>query len=308
MSAPVSVRGEYNQLFGANMLPVLEEIFWSTYNQHPMRRDSLFKTVSHDRDIWQASEMHDMDLFAQVNEGAEYTFTRPKQGSSRTLTVLKYGLGASISKEMIDDGKYDFVADVIRKLGRSARETQEITGMNVFNNGFSTELANDGLSVFNSAHTLPSGSTYRNLLSVAADLSVTSYEQALLDFETQFVGDSGIIENIRPKTLLCNPANKRYARELTQSEGKPDTADNNMNSFKEEEVQYMSSPHLTDSASWFLCAAPEETGLRIIERQALRTDSDMANGFATDSILYKSSYREVVGVTVAKGVYGTPGV
>src|SRR3990167_10195271 len=127
--------------------------------------------------------------------------------------MVKFGLGASISEEAIDDGKFDLVADIIRRMARSAKESQEISAMNIFNNGFSSELAADGLAVFHSAHLLPSGGTFRNRPSSYADLSVSSLETALTDFETQFVGDSGIVYRLMPKILLVHPSNKRLAKE-----------------------------------------------------------------------------------------------
>lgn len=305
MSAPVAIRSQYSHLFGSAMLPVLEEVFRSEYDLHPSRRDQLFQVKSTQRDIWQFTELHDMDLFEQMSEGQEYTYRRPKQGASRTLSVLKYGLGASISQEAIDDGKFDLVSDIVRKMGRSAKESQEINAMNLFNNGFGSAVANDGLAIFHSAHTLPSGGTFRNVLSTAADLSRTSLDQALYDFETQFVGDSGIIEMIRPSILLVNPIQRRYAMELVGSELRPDSADNNMNSLKGEGLMVVSSPHLTDTDAWFLLSDKSQHGLRIINRASVETKSE--ESFDTDSIKYKARYREVIGAAHAKGVFGTPG-
>lgn len=306
---PVAIRSQYSDLFGATMLPVLEELFRVEMAQHPSRREALFKIVSHDRDIWQASEIHDMDLFSEIAEGSEYSFKRPKQGASKTLVISKFGLGFSISEEMVDDGKFDLIADMTRKLARSAKESQEIQAMSVFNNGFSSELSADGVSVFNSAHPLPSGGSFRNRLSVDSDLSTTALDTALSDFETQFVGDSGIIYNMMPKILLVHPSLKRYAREIVDSEqGKADTADNNLNPFLQDNLMVMSSPHLTDPDAWFIQAAPVETGLRIVSRTPIETKAAGPDvGFSTDSILYKSRYREKIGVTHAYGVFGSPG-
>jgi hypothetical protein len=308
MAAPSALRSQYSDLFGADMLPVLEEIFRSEIERHPNKREKCFKTVTTDRDIWQASEIHDMPLHQVVPEGTDYSFDRPKQGANRTLSVVKYGLGFSISEEAVEDGKFEHIADALRKMAESAMETQEINGMNVLNNGFSSELAADGLSVFNTAHTLPSGLTFRNRLSTAADLSQTSLDQALTDFETQFVGDSGIIKRMMPKVLLVHPSQRRYALELIGSDLKADTADNNMNSLKQEGLVVVSSPHLTDTDAWFLLADPSKTGLRIVKRKGVETKaSDEAVGFINDSIFYKSRYREVIGVTHAYGVFGSPG-
>lgn len=306
--AAVAVRSQYSHLFGSSMLPVLEELFRAEMEMHPSRRDSLFKIVAHDRDIWQSSELHDLSLFAEVPENTEYSFARPKQGAARTLSVVKYGLGFSVSEEAVDDGKFDLIADMTRKLARSAKESQEIQAMNVFNNGFSSEVCADGLAVFHASHTLPSGGTFRNKLSSNSDLSTTSLDTALADFEQIFVGDSGIIYNMKPRILLVSPTSKRYALELTGSDLKADTADNNMNSFKSDGLMVMSSPHLTDADAWFLVGAPAETGLRIISRTPIETRAaGPDDGFATDSIRYKSRYREKVGVTHPYGILGTPG-
>lgn len=314
---PVAIRSQYGDLFGSTMLPVLEELFRAEMAQHPSRREQLFKIVSTDRDIWQSTEIHDMDLFNQIAEGSDYSFKRAKQGASKTLSVNKYGLGFSISEEAVEDGKFDLIQDMVRKLARSGMESQEISAMNIFNNGFSSETTADGLSVFNTAHTLPSGLTFRNKLSTDTDLSVTSLETALQDFETQFIGDSGIIYNLKPVSLLVHPSNKRLAKELIGSDLKPDTATNsttgvtninNMNSFKEEGLSVISSPHLTDADAWFLVARPEETGLRIISRKPMETKAAGPDvGFASDSIYYKSRYREIIGVTHPYGIFGTSG-
>jgi hypothetical protein len=308
MIAPVAMRNQYSDLYGSAMLPVLEELFRMELMQHPSRREALFKTVATDRDIWQSSEIHDLDMFSQVEEGAEYSFKRPKQGASKTLTMKKMGLGFSISEEMVDDGKFDLISDMTKKLAKSAKESQEVDAMNIFNNGFSSETTADGVALFSDSHTLPSGSTFRNKPSSAADLSQSSLDTALQDFEQVFVGDSGIIYNIKPKVLLVHPSNKRYAKELVGSDGKPDTADNNLNAFKEDGLVVISSPHLTDTDAWFILASPEETGLRIISRKAIETKAAGPDlGFATDSILYKARYREKIGATHAYGSYGNAG-
>lgn len=308
MDAPVFIRQNYSDLFGSTMLPALEELFRSELDMHPSRREELFKVVSTDRDIWQSSELHDMPLFEELPEGTDYSFKRPKQGANKTMTVVKYGLGFSISEEAVDDGKFDFIADAVRKMARSARESQEIAAMNIINNGFTTSTTADGLSLFNTAHTLPSGLTFRNRASVDVDLSPSSLDAALTDFETQFIGDSGIIYRVMPKILVVHPSQKRYALELIGSELKADTTNNNMNSLKDDGLRIVSSPHLVDSDAWSLMAAPSETGLRIVSRKPIETKAGgIDSGFVNDSILYKSRYRETIGAIHAYGVWGTTG-
>lgn len=307
--APVFLRANYSDLFGSSMLPVLEELFKSELAMHEMKRERIFKKVTTDRDIWQSSEIHDLPLFNQMEEGQDYSFYRQNQGVNKTIKPVKFGLGFSISEEAVADGKIDFIADAVKKMAKSARESQEISAMNILNNGFASELSADGQFVFDTDHSLPSGLSFRNELASAADLSATSLEQMLIDFETQFIGDSGIIYNLKPKVLLVHPSNKRYAMELIGSELKADTADNNMNSLKQDGLVVMSSPHLTDVDAFFLLADPSETGLRIIERQGIQTKAaGDSEGFVNDSIFYKASYREKIAVTHPYGIFGSPGV
>lgn len=306
--APTMLRSQYSDLFGSAMLPVLKELFDSELPRHPSARDQLFKKEAHDRDIWQSSELHDMDLFAEVAEGTEISVRRPKQGANKTLTMKKMGLGFAISREAVEDGKFALISDMVKKLAKSAKESQEIDGMNVFNNGFSSETTADGVAVFSTAHTLPSGLTFRNRLSSDADLSPTSLDTALQDLATQQVGDSGIIYNPKARVLLVHPSNYRYAREIVGSDLKADTADNNMNPFKDDGLRVIQCPHLSDADAWFLAADPMDTGLRIIEREALKTSAAGPDAaFLTEAILYKATYREKVGCIHPYGLVGTSG-
>lgn len=300
------LRPQFSDLYGSSMLPVLEELFRQEFNEADAIREKLFKVVSHDRDIWQSTETHDLPLFNEMQEAEDYSYAGMKQGFDKTLVMSKYGLGASISEEAIDDGKFDLVADLMRRMARSARESQEISAMNIFNNGFTSEQGADGQYVFASGHLLPSGGTFRNIPQAYADLSVSSLETALTDFETQFVGDSGIYYRIMPKILLVHPSNRRLAKELIGSDLKAETANNNMNSFKEEGLMVVCSPRLTDADAWFLLGAPQDTGLRIISRAPIQTKSN--EHFDNDTIKYKSRYREKIGVTHAYGIYGNRGV
>lgn len=317
MSSPRFVRDNYSDLFGADALPVLEELFKYELMQHPSRREALFKTVSTANDIWQSSELHDMPLLVQMSEGQDYTFDAPSQGSSKTLKPVKFGLGFSISEEAVDDGKFAHIADALRKLAKSAKESQEIQAMNILNNAFSSETTADGVALFSASHTLPSGGTMRNKLSSDSDLSDSSLKQALIDFDTCFVGDSGIIYKMTPRNLVVAPANRYLAKELIGSELSIATATagtdgitstNNMNSLREEGLRVVVSPHLTDSDAWFVTAAPEDTGLRIISRKPIETKAGGPDsGFMNDSILYKCRYREKIGAVHAYGAIGTPG-
>lgn len=308
MSGPAFVKQNFGDLYGSSQLPALEFLFRHELPMHEGIRGDLANVKSTQRDVWQMTSTHDIDLFQTVAEGEDYTFVSSKQGASKTLSIQKYGLGISISEEAIADGKFDELADLMKKLARSAQESREIAFVNLINNGYSTETTPDGVAAFSASHTLPSGGTYSNVLPVASDLSESSLQTARYLFSTAFVGDTGIIYKLRPRKILVHPANEAYAEELVGSANKPDTNDNNLNSLKRHNIEVVSSPHLTDEDSWTLMADKSDTGLTIIEREGIVTKAGgAAVGFINDSVLYKSRYREALGWLHAYGVIGTPG-
>lgn len=308
--APYALRSNYSALFGPGMLPVLEDIVMYEFEQYPMVRDQIFDIVSTDRDIWQSTELLDLPLFDIIPEGTEYSNKRASPGYNATLTPVKYGSMFSVSKELVDDGKFDMIAMLARKMAKSARETQEVLAMDVFNNAFTTQLTPDGLSLINAAHTWTTGGTFSNRLAVDSDLSESSLQAALAQWERSFAGNSGILNRIKPRVLLVSPENKRYATELVGSELKADTSDNNLNSIRVVDgLRVVSSPHLTDPDAWFILGAPQDTGLKIIRRQGLQTAVGTPEnvGFLNDAYVYKGSYRETVGAINPFSVMGTPG-
>ncbi len=311
MASPKFVRGGYTDLFGSAMLPMLEELFRSELELHPQIRGELFKVVSHDRDIWQSTEIHDLPKYSSIAESANYDFSAQNQGYDKTLSILKYGLGFSISEEAVDDGKWDFISDAIRKLAESGKETQEVNAMSIYNNGFSSTTTPDGQPLFSVSHTTSGAAgaqTYANRPSVLVDLTFSSLKAGISDFRKNFVGDTGHKKLLRPKILLVPEELRLEALELLDSDKKPNSADNNMNSVGREGIRVMSSPHLTDSDAWYLQEQPSKTGLRIVSRKPIETKAGGSDvGFINDSIFYKARYREVIGVVSPLGVYGSSG-
>lgn len=306
MVTPVMLRGNYSALFGAGALPALESIFRTSLRMVPTQREKLFSTTSTDRDIVQATEMGDLPGMIEIPEGTDYTFVAPRPGWNKTYIPKKYGLGFSISREMVDDAKWGVIGQMVQDLARSAAYSREQSAMDIFNNGFTTtNVGGAGLALFSSAQTLPSGLTFRNRPTTDVDLSQSALDAALVDYSTLQITDSGKILNMRPRFLVVAPANERYAKELVGSTLKPDTSDNNLNAFLDDNLQVIVSPLLTDPDAWFLVGAPGENGLRIINRQGIRTQSD--ESFVNDAILYKTSYRETIGFDHGYGIFGTTG-
>ena len=309
MAAPEALRVDYADFIGSAMLPVLKETFLNEYNQHQAKREMLGKVVSTETNIYQTSGVGDMPLFSSVAEGADYTAYQTNQQYDKTVTVVKYGMAANFSEELIEDSKFGHIADTLKKMAKSARESQEVAFMNLLNNGFGTTLTADGLSLFNDAHTWSgSAQTIRNQLAVASDLSVSSLKTAIKDFRTQFKGDTGIIYDIKPKYLVVPEDLRLDAIEIVKSQLLSGTADNNVNSIASEGLEIVASPHLTDTDAWFILGDSSDNGLRVVTRRGLETKAAGSDvGFINDSIWFKARYREVVCAEHPMGAFGTAG-
>ena len=308
MSDPKLMQSNFADFFGSACLPVLEEVMANELQRHPSAAAPLFKKVTHDREIWQYSGVEDLALLTSVSEGADYLFKTPVQGYDKTFTITKYGLGFSISEEAVDDGKFNFMADGVRKLARSALETREQARMDIFNNGFSSETCADGVAVFSTSHTTPTGTvTIANRPSTDVDLSFSALSDALSAFKKAFRGDSGIYYMHNAKYLVVPTELELYAKQIVNSAQQADSANNNINPFHNDLI-VVGSPHLTDSDAWFLVADPEDNGLRAIVRKEIESKAAGGDaGFLNDSILYKVRYREAVGAVNPFGLYGTTG-
>jgi phage major head subunit gpT-like protein len=304
-NAPVILKGNHSQLFGANMLPALEELFRAELDLHPSRRDALFTTKKISSDLYQASSLEGLPLFSQMSEGEDYSYQAVRQGLSKSIQPVKYGLGFSISEEAMEDGKIDMIAHGVQAMARSARESQEIQAMAIFNGAFDTITTPDGAYLCSASHTNPSGLTFRNKANTDLDLSQSALQAAWNDMETQFIDDNGLIQYCQPKILLVPSILRRTAEEIVGTPRKLDSEYNNINTLANDGIQIISSPHLTDADSWFLLSDKRDTGLRIISRKGIETKSNEV--FDNDSVRYKSRYREKVDVVHPRGVWGSTG-
>lgn len=309
MASASSNRSQYPNLFGPTQLAALEMLVLDHGEFPSSKRETLFRQAKAERDIWRSQEILDLPLATLIPEGSAFSSSRPAQGFQKTFQPYKKGGMVSLTKEMIQDSRFDSMGAWAKKLGESIAQTREIDALNVFNNAFTTEIAQDGLSLINTGH-IVGALTFSNSITGNPDLSEVSLQQALAQFETAFIRSNGTYINLMPRMLVVSPSNKRYAKELVGSEGKPDTLDNNLNSIREDGLMVVSSPYLTDPDAWFVQAAPEQTGLFIVEREGVSTASsgyDEGVGFTTDSALIKASFREDIGVTNAYGILGSSG-
>jgi len=239
-------------------------------------------------------------------EGVAATYAKIIPGIKATYLHATYALGYEITEEAIEDNLHtpETFAKLPDALSGSAMETVEVSSANVFNNGFSVS-GFDGQNLFSTAHPLLAGGTQSNKPSTDADLSVTSLTNAITAFG-QFKDEQGLHRALLPETLLVAVDNWAVAGELTNSEYKPYTANNERNAIMSKNLQPVINHYLTDSDAWFLLAAKAEHHLKFFWRVrlgALRKSTD----FDSTNLKHLSRCRFSVGYSHYIGTYGTSG-
>lgn len=228
------------------------------------------------------------------------------------MTPLQYSLGYSVSRIALDDDKIGPLKNLSSHLGRSWTESRNILAADIFNNGFSSSFTGaDGVELFSTAHLLDgSAVTFNNELDTAADLSITSLRTAMIDFRDFRDGRNKRL-NLRPNKIIVSPTEEWNAREILQSQMRPDTANNAINAFKVDELntgglQIVVWNYLTDTDAWFLQAPEEDHYLIFLEREKFNVVSD--TNFRNRALEVAAWGRfDVDWVNNGIGAYGSPG-
>ena len=245
-----------------------------------------------------------LGLLSEKPEGQGIAYDDFIQGPTKRWVHKTYALGVSITEEMIEDSLYPDIpsemSDMTKELGRSARETVETLVHDAYNG--TSKTAGDGNAIFFDTHTKLGGGTWSNLLTPAADLSVSSLRQAVQNFETT-TDDRSKQQVVKPKILLVAPANEWTARELLNSAYDPESANNAVNPLMSRNLQLVVDPYLTDTDAWFLLA--DKNPITTFMRRKVKFAKD--GDFETGDAKFKTSLRISTECNYPLGVYKSAG-
>ena len=247
-------------------------------------------------------EFNYFDLPGEKFEGQPMATDEIKEGRKRNISHRVFALAAEFSWEALSDEQYGRLKSAGRELGRSMRELNEIKGHIMLNDGFSAELAIDGLSVFNTAHVnLKLGTTYSNR--AATDLTLGALEQMYVDFMLLTDGTGKRIR-MRPEMLICPPETWATAAKLLETMTEPFTANNTKNVMAGK-VQYLVDPYVNDTDSWFVRTSLSETNSHFFFRDRPMQDSwdDKKSRISAFAIIERIGW----GTSDPRGWYGSPG-
>jgi len=309
-------RGQFSDFFFETMLPACNAKIWQNYKAKRQMAKLFLSGETTTRSIEQYSLMAGVGLPTVVAEGEDTPTDSFVQGFNKTFKPLKYGLGIPATQELVEDDKMGIISKRAVKLSDSIYQAREIQAASVLNNGFSSTDSNgnstllpDGQPLFSASHPLVKvGGAQSNLMSVPADLDVSSLEIALTDWEL-IKTHEGFLQMLPAPKVWCASQNRWNVAEILKSQMRSDTANNTVNAFRFTEtgslVEALVWPFLTTPDAWGLIGPPDETEMLWLDRKAPYTKADYVEKNETGIVYMR--YRAAYGAYGWRAVYGTPG-
>ncbi len=290
--------------FAELLWPGIAATFGDKYTRYPTLYTKIFEIHKATKRFEKAQGLTGLPLASVKPEGQSVDYEDPMQGFQKEFVMVTYGLGSTITREMVDDEQYSYIKQIPSMLAESMRQTEETVSFNVVNRGFNTSfLGADGSALMVNDHALPPGGTSSNILTTAADLSQTSLENMLQQIQLA-TDDQGLQIRLMPKCLLVHPDFNFRARKLLESSYVTGSADNDVNPLVGLLPDLVVSPYLTDTDAWFV-VTDARNGLMFWRRRS--TEAERDNEFDTQNLKVLTTGRWDVGFADWRGIFGTPG-
>jgi len=288
--------------------PGLNALFGLEYSNYENEHAEIFSVESSDRAFEEEVMLSGFGEAAVKGEGASITYDDAQEVYTSRYSHETIALAFALTEEAIEDNLYDKLSSRYTKaLARSMAVTKQIKAASILNNAFSSSYpGGDGKELCATDHPTLSGANLRNELSVAADLSETSLEQALIDIAA-FTDERGLKIAVRGMKLIIPKELQFTADRIMKSTLRVGTADNDINAIKNMGMVpqgYTVNHYLTDSDAWFI-KTDAPNGLKMFQRVAIKTG--MEGDFETGNVRYKARERYSLGWSDPRGIFGSPG-
>ena len=289
--------------------PGLNALFGLEYKRYDNESAEIYVTESSDRAF---EEEVMLSGFANADvkaEGQGVSYDTAQETYTARYTMETIALAFAITEEAIEDNLYDRLASRYTKaLARSMSNAKQVKAAVPLNNGLpsvATFKTGDAISLFSTNHTTIQGAC-SNTLTTQADLNETSLEQALIDIAAM-TDERGLKIAARGVKMIVPSANQYQAERLLKSQGRTQTADNDINAINSMGMipqGYRVNHFLNDSDSFYIIT-DVPNGMKHFERTPLTTS--MEGDFDTGNVRYKARERYVFGASDYRGIFGVEG-
>ena len=292
------------------LLPGLNALFGLTYDTYENEDAEIYETESSDRSFEEEVKLTGFGQAPVKSEGSAITYDTASESFSVRYNMETIAMGFAITEEAMEDNLYDSLsARYTKALARGMAYTKQVKAAVPLNNGLpgvATFNSGDGVALFSTSHPTAQGGNNANTPSTQTDLNETSLEAAVITM-AGWVDERGLLIAARPRKLIVPANNMFVATRILESEGRPGTADNDINALRTNGTipeGYRVNHFLTDSGSWYLIS-DVPNGMKHFDRVPLQTSMD--GDFDTGNVRYKARARYAFGVSDPLGIFGCEG-
>lgn len=240
--------------FGDLINPRVTKLFYGEYQQLPDRIPDIYLVETSKGNFETASSVGALGNFSQFT--GTVTYQSQSQGYDVTATHVPFASGIQIERELYDDDRHGLWEKRPVALAQAAQQTRQKHAARIYNNAGSVDSFfynnTEGVALCSDSHTTTSGAStstgFDNLTTSA--LSAVALSAARIQMRN-FRNDVGERISIMPDRLVVPVDLAHIAAEIVESEGQPDTANNNMN-VHNGKYTVMDWEYLTDANNWFL--------------------------------------------------------
>jgi Mu-like prophage major head subunit gpT len=289
------------------LLPGLNALFGLEYGKYENEHAEIFDAETSERSFEEELKLSGFGAAPVKAEGTAISYDNAQEAFTARYNHETVAMGFSITEEAMEDNLYDSLSSRYTKaLARGMAYTKQVKAASVLNNGFTTYITGDGVSLFNTAHPTVQGVTNRNRPTTDVDLNETAIEQAIIDIAA-YVDERGLLIAARARKLIVPPALMFVATRLLQTELRVGTSDNDINAMKQMgsiPEGFRVNHYLTDADSWYI-KTDIPNGFKHFTRVAMTTAMD--GDFDTGNVRYKARERYSFGVSDPLACYASTG-
>jgi phage major head subunit gpT-like protein len=302
--------------FPKALKPGVNSFFGLTYDEKEQQCKYLFDTeqsvYAYEEDVATSGT----GLAPVKGEGESVQYDSAEQFYTNKATNIVYGLGFQITREEMEDNKYD--ADLLRplvnkkagQLAFSMRETKENIAAGLYNRAVTAGYTfGDGKTMLATDHPTKVG-TQSNTAAVAIDLSEAAVEAGLIQI-MNYKDNTGKRISVKGEKLIVPTALTFEAERILKSSMQITTSTfgtdgitntNAINAIQSALAPYTNN-YLTDSDAWFI--RTNCRGMVHYERRAVDFTED--NDFDTENAKFKATERYSFTMTDHRAIYGSEG-
>jgi len=300
----------------------IRKYFVDEYKEFPPQLELMYNVDNQENQTDEMTGFTGLSgTFSQIAEGATYPEDTSIATYNTNFTISKRGVTEPITWEAGKWGRDKRLTKSGKKLAKAARRDVGKQAAGVFTGGWASPASTvngygDSKDLYSISHTMANGGTAQSNTSASSiGLSEANLWTGIIALQNQLDDRGETIDCDATKLIVpMGTANFKNAKILLQSEGRPDTSDNDTNVYNDGSLKLVGWKYLgsastgtsADDSKWYLQDGNSH-GMLWQWGQKPSIERDDSVGFLNDVVYYKIRYERARGWTDWRGNWASYG-